>query len=189
LQKDIGAVNALYPMPVTVVGLMNKDRVNFLAIAHVGIVELGTILVSISKFHEFSNQGIQENGVLSVNLVDQDMMKAADYCGLAKGAQTDKSGVFRYHFGEIAKAPVIDDAPVSMVCRVTDQYEAGNFINYILKPEHTYVREDLLDENGNIDYEKAGVILFEFRGKTYMSSGKVIGKAWSEGKDFRAPEK
>lgn len=186
MQKDIGAVMGLYPMPVTVVGVVNGDRVNFLTIAHVGVVEHGTLLVSIDKNHDFSDAAIRENGVLSVNLVSRAMMEAADYCGIAKGAKTDKSGVFRYHFGELDKAPIIDEAPVSMACRVINQIEVGNFTNYILKPEHTYVQEECLNERGKIDYEKTDSVLFEFQSAQYLSTGSVIGKCWQAGKEFKA---
>jgi len=185
MQKDIGAVMGLYPTPVTVVGLMNGKRVNFLTIAHVGIVEHGTFMISVDKAHKFSDAGIRENGVVSVSLVNEAMLKAVDYCGIAKGAETDKSGVFRYHFGELEKAPILDDAPVSMECRVMDSFTNGNFTNYILKPVHTYVAEECLDEKGKIDYEKVGPVLFEFQHAKYLSLGKTIAKCWNIGKDFR----
>ncbi|MCR4656008.1 MAG: flavin reductase family protein [Lachnospiraceae bacterium] len=184
MQKDIGTVMGLYPMPVTVVGVVSGGRVNFLTISNVGVVDHGTLFISVAKNHEFSNAGIKENGVLSVNLVSEGMLQVADYCGIIKGAETDKSGLFKYHFGELEKAPIIDEAPVSMACRVVNSMEAGNFINYILKPEHTYVQEECLNEKGKIDYEKTGSVLFEFQSAQYLSAGKVIGKRWKIGKDY-----
>lgn len=42
MQKDMGAVMGLYPTPVTVVGTVLEDgRINWLPIAHVGVVEHG----------------------------------------------------------------------------------------------------------------------------------------------------
>ncbi len=186
MQKDIGSVMGLYPTPVTVVGVVLKDgRTNFLTIAHVGVVEHGHLLVSIDKAHEVSDAAIKENGVLSVSLVDQKMLTAADYCGITKGAATDKSGVFAHHFGELEKAPIIDDAPVCMECRVVDSIEVGNFTNYILKPEHTFVQEECLTEQGKIDYEKASPVLFEFQSAQYLSTGSVI-RYWQMGKEYKA---
>ena len=184
MQKDIGGVMGLYPTPVTIVGVMNGNRVNFLTIAHVGVVEHGHLLISIDKLHKFSDNGIKENGVVSVSLVNRDMMIAADYCGMTKGDRTDKSDVFKYHFEALDKAPILDDAPVSMACRVVDQIEVGNFTNYILKPEHTYVQEECLNEKGKIDYEKADPVLFEFQSAQYLAAGPVIGKCWSAGKNY-----
>ena len=40
--KSIGPINALYPMPTTLVGSTVNNRPNFLAVAHVGILNHGT---------------------------------------------------------------------------------------------------------------------------------------------------
>lgn len=185
MQKEIGAVMGLYVTPVTIVGTVTEGKVNFLTIAHVGVVEHGAFLISVDNAHELSNKGIRENKTVSVSLVNQSMLEAADYCGIAKGEQTDKSKVFKYHFGELDNAPVIDTAPVSMACEVINQIQVGNFTNYILKPIHTYVQEENLNERGKIDYEKVSPVLFEFQNAQYLSTGKVIGKCWNYGKNFK----
>lgn len=185
MQKDVGNVMGLYPTPVTVVGVVTETgRVNFLVVAHVGVVEHGHLLISVDKAHTLSDAAIKANGEVSVSLVSQEMLTAVDYCGIAKGAVRDKSGVFAHHFGELEKAPVLDDAPVSMACQVTGSFSVGNFTNYILKPAHTYVQEEVLDEKGKIDYEKAAPVLFEFQHAQYLSTGKVIGKCWQLGKNW-----
>ncbi|MBO6129635.1 MAG: flavin reductase family protein [Pseudobutyrivibrio sp.] len=185
MQKDIGSVMGLYPTPATVVGVKDGDKVNFLVIAHVGVVDHGHLLVSIDKAHEMTDEIIKKTKELSVSLINKDMLVRADYCGIAKGADTDKSNVFEHHFGELENAPIIDEAPVSMACKVIDQIEVGNFTNYILKPEHTYVQEECLNERGKIDYEKANPVLFEFQSAQYLSVGKVIGRCWVEGKAYK----
>ena len=73
-----------------------------------------------------------------------------------------------------------------MACEVIDQIEVGNFTNYILKPVHTYVQEECLNERGKIDYEKTNSVLFEFQNAQYMGTGNVLGKCWSIGKGFKA---
>ncbi len=185
MQKNIGSVMGLYPTPVTVVGTVLEDgRVNWLPVAHVGVVEHHTLLISVDKNHELSNKGIQANNTVSVNLVDQKMLKAADYCGIAKSAKVDKSEVFAHHFGELKGAPIIDEAPLSMECEILDKFEVGNFNNYILKPVNTYVQEEFLNEKGKVDYEKMSPVLFEFQNGQYLSTGSVIGRCWTVGKDF-----
>ena len=71
-----------------------------------------------------------------------------------------------------------------MTCPVIDTITVGNFTNYILKPLHTYVQEEILNEKGKINYEKASPVLFEFQSAQYLSLGKVIGQCWNYGKDF-----
>lgn len=184
MQKDIGAVMGLYPTPVTVCGTVVEGRVNWITIAHVGVVDHGSLLISVNKSHKLSNEGIQKNGTVSVNLVNKSLLKAADYCGIAKALTTDKSKVFKYHFGTLKGAPIIDKAPLVMECQVMDNYEVMEFNNYILKPIHTYVQEEYLNEKGKINYEKISPVLFEFQSAQYLSTGKVIGSCWNYGKDF-----
>jgi len=40
--QAIGPINALYPMPTTLVGALVNAKPNFLAVAHVGILNHGT---------------------------------------------------------------------------------------------------------------------------------------------------
>ena len=89
-KKNIGSKLALYPMPVTVVGAEVNGKVNWLLVAHVGIIGHDRILVSMSDKH-YTNQGIIESKKLSVNLVDRKMLPKADYVGSVSGANTDKS--------------------------------------------------------------------------------------------------
>ena len=126
MQKDIGSVNALYPMPTTLVGTVLEDgRVNFLPIAHVGIVEHGHILISIDQAHKLDDAAILKNNVVSVSLVNDEMLKAVDYCGLTKASKTDKSHIFPYHFDDLEKAPVVENAPVCMTCKVKSMITVG----------------------------------------------------------------
>ena len=191
MQKDIGAVMALYPMPVTVVGTQLEDgRANFFPVAHVGVVEHGRLLISIDKAHQLDDAAISGNKTVSVSLVNPEMLKAVDWCGIVKAEKTDKSGVFHWHYDDDAKgAPVLEDAPVSMVCSVEQCVEVGNFNNYILKPVHTYVEENCLNQRGKIDYEKVNPILFEFQSAQYLSVDSVIAKCWSYGRDFTGEER
>ncbi len=188
MQKNIGGVMGLYPTPVTVVGTVVDGRVNWLAVAHVGVVEHKHLLISIDKAHEFSMKGIEANKTVSVNLVNQGILVAADYCGIAKGATTDKSQVFAHHFDVVPNAPIIDAAPLSMACEIIDQVDVGNFTNYILKPVATYVQEEYLTEKGKVDYAKMSPVLFEFQTGTYLATGPVVGKCWTIGKEFKPSE-
>lgn len=185
MQKEIGPVMGLYPTPVTVVGTVVDGRVNFLTIAHVGVVEHHAFVISIDKSHELSDRGIRANKTVSVSLVSQTMMEAADWCGIAKGAETDKSSAFAHHFvDDVPNAPIIDEAPVSMACKIVDSFTIGNFTNYVCNPVHTFVQENCLTEKGKIDYEAASPVLFEFQSAQYLSTGAVIGKCWSAGRNF-----
>ena len=185
MQKEIGAVMGLYPTPLTVVGTVVDGRVNWLPIAHVGVVEHTRFLISVDKAHEFSVRGIETNGTVSVSLVNREILAAADYCGMHKGAAEDKSQVFSHHFDEVKGAPIPDNALLVMTCRVVRKVEEGQFNNYILESVHTYVEEKYLNERNKPDYEKMRPILFEFRNALYLETGSVVGRCWNIGRNFQ----
>ena len=180
MKKDIGAVLGLYPTPTTIIGTTVNGKVNWSNIAHIGIVGLDCIMLSIHKSHH-TCIGIRENKVLSVNLVTQEMLVKADYVGTVSGKSKDKSEVFEYQMGEL-KVPLIIDSPLVMECELMDIYDSPEEDNYILKVVHTHVEETMLTEDGKIDYEKIKPILFEMPTQSYFSLGSRVAKCWDVGK-------
>lgn len=173
-KKNIGSKLALYPMPVTVVGAEVNGKVNWLLVAHVGIIGHDRILISMSDKH-YTNQGIIESKKLSVNLVDRKMLPKADYVGSVSGANTDKSHEFSFHWGENG-TPVIDASPLTMECNVVDIYKSDGFDNFICSIANTYAASEVLDDNGKLDYTRLKPVLFEFPTYSYIATGEVIGK-------------
>lgn len=51
MKKDLGPLLALYPMPATVVGAESNGKVNWLMVAHVGIIGHDRLMVSMHKAH------------------------------------------------------------------------------------------------------------------------------------------
>lgn len=173
-KQNIGPKLALYPMPLTVVGAEVNGKVNWLIVAHTGIIGHNRILVSMSKSH-FTNQGIRKSKKLSINLVSRDMLPKADYVGSVSGVDTDKSEVFDFHWGENG-TPVIDPSPLTMECNVVDYFDAEGFDNFICAVANTYVKPDVLDADGSLNYAKLKPVLFEFPTYSYLATGEVIGK-------------
>lgn len=183
-KKNIGKVFALYPTPDTIIGTEVDGKVNWINIAHLGIIGMDKILLSMHKSH-YSNKGIKENKTASVNLISNDMISKADYVGMVSGKKVDKSKVFEFYNGNLKAAPLIKDSPISMECKLIDNYETKDEDNFILEVVNTYVNEDVLDNSGKIDYEKAKPVLFEMPTKSYMEIGKKVGKCWNDGKDYK----
>ena len=173
-KKNLGSLLALYPKPMTVVGAEVDGKVNWLVVGHTGIIGHDRIMVSLSKSH-YTNKGIRKTKKLSVNLVSQAMLDKADYVGSMSGTEIDKSKVFAYHMGENG-SPVIDEAPITMECKVEDIYETEGFESFICSIVNTYASEDVLDKEGKLDYTKLKPVLFEFPSYSYLATGEIIGK-------------
>lgn len=172
--KNLGPVLALYPMPMVVIGANVNEKPSWTLVGHICIVSHDSVLVSLAKPH-YINKGIKETGRLSINLVNQQILKKADYVGSVSGNKVDKSEVFDYFVSDNG-VPVINDSPLVIEGSVVDIYEYQNFDNFILKIENTYVDEKNLNEQGKIDYQKVAPVLFDFPNYEYLELGKVIGK-------------
>lgn len=181
MKKNIGSVLGLYPSPLVVVGTMINEKPNWILVGHLGIMGHDHIMLSLAKAH-FTNQGIKETKLLSVNIVDEELLKKADYVGCVSGGNVDKSEVFEYSISE-AGVPMITESPLTMECSVEDIYNTKDFDNFILNIENTYVEETLLNKAGKINYHKLKPVLFEMPTYEYLKTGNVIGKCMSFGKE------
>ncbi len=177
MKKNIGSVLALYPTPVTVIGALNTDKPTWTLVAHIGIIGHDRVLVSLAKPH-FINGCIKETGKLSINIVDECMLKETDYTGSVSGNKVDKSEVFDYELGETG-TPVINRSPLAMECSVVDIYNSPSFESFICTIDNTYVMEEHLDDKGKINYNTLKPVLFEFPTYQYLKTGDVIGKCLS----------
>lgn len=180
MKKNIGAKLALYPTPLVVVGTMVNGKPNWTLVGHLGIIGHDRVMVSMSDSH-YSNQGIRAMKTLSINIVDEAMLKEADFAGCVSGAKEDKSKLFAHHSAD-GCVPIIDAAPVSMVCTVEDVYKTEGFESFICKIAATYAEESVLDDSGRLDYSVLKPVLFEMPTYQYLKTGEVLGKCMSMGK-------
>ena len=180
MKKNIGSKLALYPTPLVVVGTMVNGKPNWTLVGHLGIIGHDRVMVSMSNSH-YSNQGIRAVKTLSINIVDEAMLKEADYAGCVSGANEDKSKLFAHHITD-GGVPMIDAAPVSMACAVEDIYKTEGFESFICKIAATYVEESALDDSGRLDYSILKPVLFEMPTYQYLKTGEVLGQCMNMGK-------
>lgn len=187
MKKDLGSVNALYPSLTTIVGAIVDGRPNFLAVAHVGIMNHGTpqyLTFGINKSH-YTNSGIVEHGEFSVNIPGEALMVQTDYVGIVTGKNTDKSSVFTLYKGQLEHAPLIAECPVAMECRlhqVLDFTTHDVFVGEVVK---TWADEAVLTDTDRIDPAKVRPLLFDMGTHCYYGLGQVLGDCWNVGKQLK----
>lgn len=181
-QKNIGSVFALYPSLTAVLGTKDETgKVNFMLVAHVGVVSHKLLSLSLHKTKTLEN--IQHMKKVSINLVNDKMLERADYCGTVSGKKIDKSGVFEWHEGEKGM-PVINDSDLVMECEMVDDITIDGFDNIICKVDNTYVNTQMIDEKGKPDWSKIKPILFEMPSYKYIATGNVVGNCVTIGKAY-----
>jgi flavin reductase (DIM6/NTAB) family NADH-FMN oxidoreductase RutF len=187
MKRNLGPVNALYPSLTTIVGAVVEGRPNFLAVAHVGIMNHGQpqyITVGINKRH-YSNQGIRAHGEFSVNIPGEDLMVETDYVGIVSGRNTDKSALFDIFYGELRHAPLIRSCPVCMECRLERVVDFPTHEIFVGEIVATHAEEAVLLENGSVDIAKVRPLLFDMASTKYWGLGDELGLCWNAGKALK----
>ncbi|GBF32474.1 NADPH-flavin oxidoreductase [Desulfocucumis palustris] len=186
-KTKMGAKTFLYPMPTTLVGANINDKPNYLAVAYCGIVGTNPPVITIAlRKSRYTNTGIRENGTFSVNLPSAEMVKVTDYCGLVSGRKFDKSRLFSTFYGELKTAPMIDECPVNLECKLIQTLDyIGSHDIYIGEVVEAYAGEQYIT-NGSPDIKKVNpILLSSTHDKNYWKVGEPLGKAWKIGEEYK----
>jgi len=183
MKVKMGAKNCLYPMPTTLVGANVNGKPNYITIAHVGIMDLGSISLGMNKVH-YTNAGIKENGTFSVNIPSIGMVKETDYCGLVSGKKVDKGELFEIFYGRLESTPMIKRCPINMECRLIRTVDFPKHDIFVGEIVETYCDEQYLTE-GVVDFSKIQPILFVMNDRSYWKIGGRLAKAWDIGNQLK----
>jgi flavin reductase (DIM6/NTAB) family NADH-FMN oxidoreductase RutF len=170
-------------MPTTLVGTMVNGKINYAAIAWVGIMESDMITIAVNKGH-YSNNGIKEHKTFSVNIPSVRLARETDYCGLVSGKNVDKSGVFRSFFGELKTVPLIEECPVGMACKLADTFDFPQHDVFVGEIHEIFCDDSCLT-NGKPDFAKIDPLLFILSGRGYWKLGERVADAFKVGKELR----
>ncbi len=110
---------------------------------------------------------------------------AADYVGIVSGHDVpdkmEKSG-FHTVKSEFVDAPVIEELPISLECRVEEINQYDKTLRIVAEIVNVSVEEEILDGDGKIDPEKLNAISYDPANRTYLRVGEKVGKAFFDGK-------
>jgi flavin reductase (DIM6/NTAB) family NADH-FMN oxidoreductase RutF len=174
-----------YPMSMVVVGTLVENRPNFMAVGWVTRVNFKPpmIAVALGKTH-YTNCGIHATGAFSVNVPGVDLLAKVDYCGLVSGRDEEKAGLFTVVFGEGTGAPMIEECPVSMECKVIQVVELATNELFIGEIVGAYADAVCMTE-GKPDIGKIKPFTLTMPDNRYWQVGEEAGKAWGAGKKLR----
>ena len=170
----------LSPTPVVLVSSADPkqpEKPDMITIAWAGTVNSEPPMVSVSLRKErLSHSLISASGEFVVNLPDEKMARALDFCGVRSGRDTDKAretGLRYMPADRMDTAPAVEGAPLSLCCKVRQTLELGSHDLFIGEVVSVMVRRDLLDADGKLHLEKAGLIAYSHG--LYQKLGDVIG--------------
>lgn len=174
-----------YPMSMVVVGTVVNHRPNFMAVGWVTRVNFKPpmIAIALGKVH-YTNGGIHTSGAFSVNVPGVDLMEKVDYCGIVSGRKDDKSTLFNVMTGRITGAPMIDDCPICMECKLVTVLDLPTNEVFVGEIVGAYANADCCSD-GKPDIQKIRPFTLTMPDNQYWEVGGNAGKAWSIGKNFK----
>ena len=184
------AGNMVYPLPAVMVSTADKEgNTNIFTVAWTGTVCTNPAMVYISVRPErYSYHMIEESGEFVINLTTEQLAHATDYCGVRSGRDVDKWKEMHLTEGQASKldyAPIIEECPVNIECKVTEIKELGSHHMFLAKVEAVQVGEEYLDEKGRLQLGKAGLLAYSHG--EYLGTGKSLGTfGYSEKKRKKA---
>ena len=179
---NIGSRVTPYPMPVTLVGTLVGDKVNFMAVAWVNRLNNNPPIwgAGINKNH-LTAKAILEQNAFSINFPTVDMIEKTDFCGLNSGNKVDKSGVFDVFFGELKNAPMIRECPLTIECKLHDTIDLGTNLLVLGEVVAAYTEDQYLSD-GKLDIKKVNPVVLTMPDNRYWTVGDYLAKAWGVGK-------
>lgn len=167
----------LYPVPAVMVSCAREgERPNIITIAWAGTICSAPAMVSISvRKSRFSHPILMETGEFVINLVDQRLARAADFCGVKSGRDTDKFQQMKLTPlpSRYIKAPGIEESPVNIECRVTEVKELGSHDLFLAEVVGVTIDGKYMDGTGKLDLNAAGLVAYSHG--EYFQLGKKLG--------------
>ncbi len=176
----------LCAVPVVLVGTIVNGKPNFMPAAWCGVANSNPPMVSVAiRPARYTLKGIQ-NKEFSINVPSADIVKEVDYCGMVSGSEVDKVQIckFKIFYGQLTNAPLIEQCPVNLACKVEHILGLGTHQLIIGRVEETHITESCLTE-GKPDIKKIRPFIYAMGSPSeYYLLGNSLGKGFSIGKEL-----
>jgi len=184
MKKDLGVLQAVYPMPVLMVAAYDENgKVNVMNVAWGQICDMDKIILFIGEGKK-TWLNIQASKAFTVALADKAHMDVADFFGIASGNKIDdKFERTGYHAvpSDKVHAPIIEEFPVVMECELLEFLHTDHVDGIVGKIVNVKADESVLNEKGKVEPVKLNALMFDQFQNGYYVTGEKVGQAWHAG--------
>ena len=172
----------VYPLPAVMVSCgENPEEYNIITIAWTGTINSDPPMCYISvRPGRHSYDIIKRTGEFVINLTTEKLAKATDWCGCRSGRKYNKWEEMNLTPApaKMVKAPIIEESPVNIECRVKDIVELGSHHMFISEVVSVSVDDTYMNEEQAFSFSKANPLVYSHG--HYFGMGERIGKfGWS----------
>lgn len=169
----------IYPLPAILVSCgKSPEDYNVFTASWVGTICSDPAMCYVSIRPERHSYGIiKENMEFVLNLTNEDLARATDWCGVKSGCDFNKFQEMHLtpQKGEKVSAPIIVESPLSIECRVKEIVKLGSHDMFIAEVLNVQADERYIDpETQAFDLAKARLIAYSHG--HYYKIGEEIGR-------------
>ena len=153
-----------------------EGKSNIITVAWAGTICTNPPMLSISVRPErYSYDILKQTGEFVVNLTTEELAYATDYCGVRSGRDVDKFKEMDLHEEQASqvKAPMIQESPVNIECKVRKIEELGSHHMFLADIVAVNIDESYLNEKNKFELGKAKPIVYSHG--EYYGLGKLLG--------------
>jgi len=169
----------IYPLPAVLISCgSSPEHYNLLTVSWVGTICTNPPMCYISVRPErHSYNIIKQTGEFVINLTNEEMAFATDWCGVKSGKDFNKFEEMKLTpvKGEMVNAPIIKESPLCVECRVKEIIPLGSHDMFIAEVINVQANTKYIDtETDTFDLAKAKLIAYSHG--HYYKLGEEIGK-------------
>ena len=185
MRKNFGPKTWLYPMPVLIIGTYDENgNPNAMNAAWGGIYDTDQVMVCLADDHK-TTDNIKKTEAFTVSFATAETVVPCDYVGIVSANDLpDKFARAGFHAvkSEFVNAPIIEELPMTVECRLLKFNEDGICIGEIV---NVSAEERILDGAGKVDVKRLDPIMYDGATHGYWSVGEKVGQAFLDGKKIR----
>lgn len=166
----------IYPLPAVMVTSGNMEKSNIITVAWTGILNTNPAIVYISvRPTRYSYELIKKQKEFVINLTNEKLAYATDWCGVKSGKDVDKFKQMNLtkEKANFVKCPMIKESPVTIECKVKEVRNLGSHDLFMAEVLSIDADEKYIDEKGAFDISKCNLVAYA-NGR-YFEMGKQIG--------------
>lgn len=169
----------IYPLPAVLVSCgSTEEEYNIITIAWVGTICTNPPMCYISVRPERHSYAIlKKNMEFVINLTTKNLAYVTDWCGVRSGKNYNKFKEMKLTPGKasVVKAPIIEESPLCIECRVKEIISLGSHHMFIAQVVNVKADDNYLNtKNGKLELDQAFPLVYVHG--NYYSLGNKIGK-------------
>lgn len=149
-----------------------------------GVVTLKGNQVIMHMSHHQTTENFEKTGGFTLAFITEGTVAESDYFGTTsekKAPGKVKHVGFTWHDAQKVNAPVIDQYPLTLECKVAS-WKDGELIADIVGSD---IHDDILDGKGNVDFAKLKPVVLDEGTHQYHVLGPAVGTVYGASMRFR----